>query len=174
MTIRLGQIAPDFEQDTANGSIRFHPWIGPAWGLLFSYPRDFMPVAAEELIEVARLKLEWDRRAVRPVGLSVDTVESHRAFEQFIAATHGQTFNFPVVADTDHAVAGLYDMVHAEADPDATASCLYLIDPQKRVRLILTYPEGAGRNFRDLLRIIDKLQGVDVPAASFPLLARVG
>ena len=164
MTIQLGQIAPDFEQDTANGSIRFHPWVGPSWGLLFSYPHDFMPTAAAELIDVARLKLEWDRRAVRPVGLSVDTAESHRAFEQFIAATHGQTFNFPVVADTDLSVATLYDMVHGETDPDATASCLFLIDPRKRVRLILTHPTGVGRNFRDILRIIDGLQGADVPA----------
>lgn len=163
MAIRLGQTAPDFEQDTANGSIRFHSWIGSAWAMLFSYPRDFMPVAAEELVEVARLKLEWDRRMVRPVGLSVDSADSHRAFEQFVAATQGQTFNFPLVADTDRAVADLYDMEPSETHPGATASCLFLIDPRKRVRLILTHPVGVARNFRDLLRVIDGLQGTDVP-----------
>lgn len=163
MTMRLGQIAPDFEQDTANGSIRFHPWLGTAWGMLFSYPRDFMSVAAEELVEVARLKLEWDRRMVRPVGLSVDSADSHRSFEQFVAATRGQTFNFPLVADIDRSVADLYDLEHAEAHPGATASCLFLIDPRKRVRLSLTHPIGVARNFRDLLRVIDGLQGTDVP-----------
>jgi alkyl hydroperoxide reductase subunit AhpC len=163
MTLRLGQIAPDFEQDTANGSIRFHPWIGKAWGMLFSYPRDFMPVVVDELVEVARLKLEWDRRAVRPVGLSVDSADSHRAFEQFVAATRGQTFNFPIIADTDRSVADLYDMEHCQAQPEATASCLFLIDPHMRVRLVLTHPPGVARNFRDLLRVIDSLQATDVP-----------
>lgn len=163
MTIRLGQIAPDFEQDTANGSIRFHPWLGTAWGLLFSYPRDFMPVAAQELVAVAQLKLEWDRRTLRPVGLSVDSADSHRSFEQFVAATRGQNFNFPLVADTDRTVADLYDLEHCEGHPGATASCLFLIDPRKHVRLILTHPIGVARNFRDLLRVIDGLQGTDVP-----------
>jgi thioredoxin-dependent peroxiredoxin len=158
MTIQLGQIAPDFEQDTANGSIRFHAWLGVAWGLLFSYPRDFTEVAAAELMEVTRLKLDWDRRAVRPIGLSVDSADTHRNFEEIIATTEGRAFNFPLVADSDRAVAELYGMVHPAVDPDATASCVFLIDPQRRVRLTQTYPMTVARNFQDLLRVIDCLQ----------------
>jgi alkyl hydroperoxide reductase subunit AhpC len=169
MTLRLGQVAPDFEQDTANGSIRLYPWLASDWGLLFSYPRDFMPVAAEELVDVARLKLEWDRRAVRPVGLSVDSAETHRAFEQFVVVTKGHGFTFPVVADTDRSVAELYGMLDTDAHPEATASCLFLIDPGKRVRLMLTHPVGVARNFRDVLRVIDTLQGADVPTTSPPM-----
>jgi alkyl hydroperoxide reductase subunit AhpC len=168
MTIRLGQIAPDFEQDTANGSIRFHCWLGTSWGLLFSHPRDFAPISAAELVEVARLKPEWDRRDIKPVGLSVDTADSHRAFEQDIALVEGRAFNFPVVADSDRTVADLYGMVHAETDAEATARCVFVVDPHKRVRLILTYPPGVGRNFRDILRVIDALQRADAQTRQQP------
>jgi alkyl hydroperoxide reductase subunit AhpC len=165
MIMRLGQIAPDFEQDTANGSIRFHNWLGTSWGVLFSHPHDYASISHAELAEVARLKPEWDRRNVKPVGLSLDTVESHRDFEQAAELVEGRVFNFPVVADCDRTVADLYGMVHPDIDPTATARCVFVIDPRKRVRLIHAFPPCVGRNFRDILRAIDGLQRADAQSA---------
>ena len=174
MTIQLGQIAPDFEQDTTNGSIRFHEWLGPSWGVLFSHPKDFTPVCTTELGEVARLQPEWAKRNVKPVGLSVDTTASHARWEDDIAETQGHAMNFPMVADTDRKVANLYGMVHPETDPMLTVRSVFVIDPAKKVRLILTYPPATGRNFQEILRVIDSLQLTDAHKVATPVNWRQG
>ena len=168
MAIQLGQIAPDFEQDSTFGSIRFHEWLGDAWGVLFSHPGDFTPVCTTELAEVARLKPEWDRRHVNPIGLSVDAVDSHQGWEDDIEQTQGQKLNFPVLADADRRVSALYDMIHPEADAKVTVRSVFVIDPNKKVRLILTYPPAIGRNFDEILRAVDALQLSDAHKVSTP------
>lgn len=174
MTIQLGQTAPDFEQDTTNGSIRFHEWLGSSWGVLFSHPKDFTPVCTTELGEVARLQPEWAKRNVKPVGLSVDTTASHARWEDDIAETQGHAMNFPMVADTDRKVANLYGMVHPETDPMLTVRSVFVIDPAKKVRLILTYPPATGRNFQEILRVIDSLQLTDAHKVATPVNWRQG
>jgi len=168
MAIELGQIAPDFEQDTTNGSIRFHQWIGGSWCILFSHPKDFTPVCTTELAEAARLKPEWDKRGVRIIGLSVDSAESHARWEQDIEATQGQALNFPVIADADRRVSALYGMIHPQADPALTVRCVFIIDPDRKVRLILTYPPSTGRNFAEILRVVDSLQLTDAHKVATP------
>jgi alkyl hydroperoxide reductase subunit AhpC len=168
MAIQLGQIAPDFEQDSSQGRIHFHEWLGNSWGVLFSHPRDFTPVCTTELAEVARLKPEWDKRHVKPIGLSVDPVDSHAGWEKDIEETQGQKLNFPVLADADRRVSTLYDMVHPEADPSITVRSVFVIDPNKKVRLTLTYPPSTGRNFDEVLRVIDALQLTDAYKVSTP------
>ncbi len=169
MTIQLGQIAPDFEQDTTNGSIRFHEWLGTSWGVLFSHPKDFTPVCTTELGEVARLAPEWARRNVKPVGLSVDSSASHATWEADILETQGQSLNFPMVADTDRKVATLYGMVHPDSDPALTVRSVFIVDPAKKVRLMLTYPPATGRNFAEILRVIDSLQLTDAHKVATPV-----
>lgn len=161
MTVQLGQIAPDFEQDTTQGRIRFHQWLGESWGVLFSHPKDFTPVCTTELGAVAKLEPEWRRRNVRVIGLSVDPLDSHHRWEGDIAETQGTAVNFPMIADPDRKVSALYGMVHPEADPTITVRSVFVIDPNKKVRLSLTYPPSAGRNFREVLRVIDSLQLTD-------------
>ncbi len=161
MTIELGQIAPDFEQDSTIGRLRFHEWLGVSWGVLFSHPKDFTPVCTTELATVARLKPEWDRRGVKVLGLSVDPADSHRDWAKDIEETQGQALNFPVLADADRRVANLYGMVHPEADPAVTVRSVFVIDPAKKVRLIMTYPPSLGRNFDEILRAVDGLQTAD-------------
>ncbi|TLU74016.1 peroxiredoxin [Lichenicoccus roseus] len=161
MTIQLGQIAPDFEQDSTQGRIRFHEWLGDSWGVLFSHPRDFTPVCTTELGAVAKLAPEWERRHVKVIGLSVDPVDSHHRWEGDIAETQGAAVNFPMIADPDRKVADLYGMVHPQADPSITVRSVFVIDPNKKVRLSLTYPPSAGRNFQEVLRVIDSLQLTD-------------
>jgi alkyl hydroperoxide reductase subunit AhpC len=161
MSIQLGQIAPDFEQDSSTGRIYFHEWLGNAWGVLFSHPKDYTPVCTTELGEVARLKPEWDKRGVKPIGLSVDTTDRHSGWEKDIEETQGQKVNFPVLADADRTVANLYGMVHPESDPALTVRSVFVIDPNKKVRLIITYPPSTGRNFHEILRVIDSLQLTD-------------
>ncbi len=161
MTIQLGQIAPDFEQDSTAGRIRFHDWLGTSWGVLFSHPKDYTPVCTTELAEVARLRPEWERRGVKPLGLSVDTAERHAGWERDIEETQGQRLNFPVLSDHDRKVSDLYGMVHPESDPALTVRSVFVIDPNKKVRLIITYPPSTGRNFREILRVIDSLQLTD-------------
>ena len=161
MTIQLGQIAPDFEQDSTQGRIRFHAWLGSAWGVLFSHPKDFTPVCTTELGAVARLGPEWRKRDVKVIGLSVDPVDSHRSWERDIADTQGAVVDFPMIADPDRTVSTLYGMVHPEADPAVTVRTVFIIDPNKRVRLSLSYPPSAGRNFDEVLRVIDSLQLTD-------------
>ena len=169
MTIQLGQIAPDFEQDTTQGRLRFHEWAGGHWVVLFSHPRDYTPVCTTELGEVARLKPEFDRRGVRVIGLSVDTPERHGGWEQDIMDTQGSRVNFPMIADADRRVSDLYGMVHPEADAALTVRTVFVIDPAKRVRLMLTYPPSTGRNFAEILRVIDSLQLTDRHKVATPV-----
>ena len=138
MGIQLGQIAPDFEQDSTQGRIRFHEWLGSSWGLFFSHPKDFTPVCTTELGEVARLRPEWDKRNVKTIGLSVDPVDSHQGWEKDIESTQGQKLDYPMIADSDQKVAKLYDMIHPEADPTVYPSgvtiCVKLIVRLRRSR----------------------------------------
>jgi alkyl hydroperoxide reductase subunit AhpC len=161
MSIQLGQVAPDFTQDSTAGTIHFHDWLGQSWGVLFSHPADYTPVCTTELGEVARLKPEWDKRNVKPIGLSVDPVDKHHGWEADIVETQGQKVNFPVLADGDRKVSDLYGMVHPQADPKVTVRSVFVIDPAKKVRLMITYPPSTGRNFQEILRVIDSLQLAD-------------
>jgi alkyl hydroperoxide reductase subunit AhpC len=158
MTLRLGDIAPDFSADTTHGTLSFHDWKGDSWAVLFSHPKDFTPVCTTELGTVAKLKPEWDKRNVKPIGLSVDPVDSHHRWEGDIAETQGEAVNFPVIADPDRSVADLYDMIHPNASDTMTVRSVFIIDPTNKVRLILTYPASTGRNFDELLRVIVSLQ----------------
>lgn len=169
MTVQLGQIAPDFTQDSSYGPIQFHEWLGTSWGILFSHPRDFTPVCTTELAEAARLKPEWDKRNVKVIGLSVDSSERHKGWEADIEETQGQALNFPVLADADRTVSDLYGMVHPEADPTITVRSVFVIDPNKKVRLTLTYPPSTGRNFAEILRVIDSLQLTDAYKVATPV-----
>lgn len=158
MAIRLGDDAPDFTAETTQGTINFHEWLGDSWGVLFSHPKDFTPVCTTELGMVAKLKSEFDRRGVKVIGLSVDPLESHKGWEKDIEETQGSAVNFPMIADPDRTVADLYDMIHPNASDTFTVRSVFVIDPQKKVRLTLTYPASAGRNFDEILRVIDSLQ----------------
>jgi alkyl hydroperoxide reductase subunit AhpC len=169
MSLQLGQIAPDFEQDSTEGPISFHKWLGSSWGLFFSHPKNFTPVCTTELGEVARLKPEWDKRGVKPIGLSVDSVASHGRWEKDIEQTQGQTLNFPMLADPERRVAELYGMVHPQSDPNVTVRAVFVIDPNKKIRLILTYPPSTGRNFAEVLRAIDSLQLTDAEKVATPV-----
>ncbi|HML92352.1 peroxiredoxin [Methyloceanibacter sp.] len=169
MSLQLGQIAPDFDQESTDGPIRFHEWLGESWGLLFSHPKNFTPVCTTELGEVARLKPEWDRRNVKPLGLSVDPLESHAEWAKDIAETQGHALNFPLLADADKRVANLYGMIHPDSDPSVTVRAVFLVDPAKRIRLILIYPPSAGRNFAEILRAVDSVQTGDRLKVSTPV-----
>ena len=158
MSLQLGQIAPDFEQQSTHGRISFHDWLGESWGVLFSHPKDFTPVCTTELGEVARLRPEWERRNIKVIGLSVDPVEAHRKWDRDIAETQGNAPYFPMLADVDQKVARLYGMIHPDCDPTLTVRSVVLIDPAHKIRLILTYPPSTGRNFAELLRAIDSLK----------------
>jgi alkyl hydroperoxide reductase subunit AhpC len=161
MSIQLGQVAPDFEQESSQGKIHFYDYLGSSWGILFSHPKDFTPVCTTELGEVARLAPEWKKRNVKVLGLSVDTGERHEGWAADIAETQGQTLNFPVLADHDKKVSELYGLIHPEADPAVTVRSVYVIDPNKKVRLVITYPPSTGRNFAEILRVVDSLQLTD-------------
>ena len=174
MTIQLGQIAPDFEQDTTKGRIRFHDWLGDSWGVLFSHPKDFTPVCTTELGAVARLGPEWRKRNVKVIGLSVDPTDRHLEWEADIHETQGSAVDFPMISDPDRKVSNLYGMVHPEADPSVTVRTVYVIDPSKKVRLTLTYPPSAGRNFDEILRVIDSLQLTDAHKVTTPANWRPG
>ena len=169
MSLQLGQTAPDFAQASTQGTINFHQWLGGSWGILFSHPKDFTPVCTTELGEVARLKPEWDKRGVKPIALSVDPVDSHKAWEGDIAETQGQKVNYPILADADKKVSTLYEMIHPESDPTLTVRAVYVIDSNKKIRLILTYPPSAGRNFQEILRTIDSLQLTDKQKVATPV-----
>jgi len=158
MTLQLGDTAPDFEADTTDGTLKFHEWMGDDWAVLFSHPADFTPVCTTELGEVARLKPEFDKRGVKVIGLSVDPLEDHRAWAGDIAETQGHALNFPLVADPDREIADLYGMIHPQADDSFTVRSVFVIGPDKKVKLTLTYPASTGRNFEEILRIIDSLQ----------------
>jgi alkyl hydroperoxide reductase subunit AhpC len=169
MSLQLGQIAPDFEQDSSEGKIQFHQWLGNHWGILFSHPKDFTPVCTTELAEAARLKPEWDKRNVKVIGLSVDTGENHKGWAADIVETQGQALNFPVLADHDRKVSDLYGMVHPAADPTVTVRSVFVIDPAKKIRLIMTYPPSTGRNFAEILRVVDSLQLTDGNKVATPV-----
>ncbi|MGV8855016.1 MAG: peroxiredoxin [Devosia sp.] len=169
MGLQLGQIAPDFTQQSTRGPIHFHDWLGDSWGLFFSHPKNFTPVCTTELGEVARLKPEWDRRNVKTVGLSVDAVDAHNRWADDIKETQGHALNFPMIADADASVAKLYDIIHPDTDATVTVRSVFVIDPNKKIRLILTYPPSAGRNFVEVLRAIDSLQLTDGQKVSTPV-----
>jgi alkyl hydroperoxide reductase subunit AhpC len=161
MAIRLGDIAPNFQAETTEGSIDFHEWKGDSWAVLFSHPKDFTPVCTTELGTVARIKPEFDKRNVKVIGLSVDPLDSHAGWSADIAETQGTAPNFPLIADSDRTVADLYDMIHPNANDTLTVRSVFVIDPNNKVRLTLTYPASTGRNFDELLRVIDSLQLTD-------------
>ena len=158
MAIRLGDTAPDFTANTTDGEINFHEWIGDNWAVLFSHPKDYTPVCTTELGMAARLKPEFDKRGVKIIGLSVDPLDSHEGWASDIEETQGSKVNFPMIADSDRKVADLYDMIHPNANDTLTVRSVFVIDPSKKVRLTLTYPASAGRNFNEILRVIDSLQ----------------
>ena len=161
MALRLGDIAPDFQADTTDGPISFHDWKGDSWAVLFSHPKDFTPVCTTELGTVAKLKPEFDKRNVKVVGLSVDPLDSHAGWAADIEETQGAALNFPLIADSDKTVADLYDMIHPNANDTLTVRSVFIVDGANEVRLILTYPASTGRNFDELLRVIDSLQLTD-------------
>ena len=158
MALQIGDIAPDFEAETTEGKIHFHDWLGNNWAVLFSHPKDFTPVCTTELGEVARLKTEFDRRGVKVVGLSVDPLESHHRWAADIEETQGTAPNYPLIADPDRKVATLYGAIHPNANDSLTVRSVYIIGPDKKLKLSLTYPASTGRNFQEILRVIDSLQ----------------
>ena len=165
MTIRIGDEAPDFTADSTEGTIRFHEWIGDKWAILFSHPKDFTPVCTTELGEVARLKPEFDKRNTKVIGLSIDPVSDHHAWLGDIEETQGHAVNYPMIGDDDLVVAKLYDMIHPNASggkrtavDNATVRSVFIVGPDKKVKAMLIYPMSAGRNFDEVLRLLDSLQ----------------
>ena len=157
-TIRLGDIAPDFTANSSEGIINFHEWLGDSWGILFSHPADYTPVCTTELGTVAKYKDKFDKRNVKVVALSVDGLESHKGWIKDINETQHTTVNFPIIADEDRKVSELYDMIHPNADSKLTVRSVFIVGNDKKVKLIITYPASTGRNFDELLRVIDSLQ----------------
>ena len=157
-TIRLGDVAPDFIAKTTEGEISFHKWLGDSWGILFSHPADYTPVCTTELGTVAKYKAQFDKRNVKVVALSVDGLESHYDWIKDINETQHTTVNFPIIADEDRKVSHLYDMIHPNASENFTVRSVFVIGPDKKIKLIITYPASTGRNFDELLRVIDSLQ----------------
>lgn len=168
MALQLGDMAPDFSADSTIGRIRFHEWRNDSWTLLLSHPRDFTPVCTTELGCLARLKPQFERRGVKVIGLSLDTVQSHEQWSQDIRETQGTAINFPIISDLDRRVATLYDMLHPLHDPYHTVRTVFVIDPRQRIRLTMTYPQTCGRNFNELLRVIDSLQLTDGYSVATP------
>ena len=158
MPLRLGDDAPDFTAETTEGTVRFHEWLGDGWGILFSHPADFTPVCTTELGVVAKLKAEFEKRNVKVIGVSVDPLDSHLGWVSDINETQNTTMNFPLIADPDKTVASMYDMIHPNEDDKATVRSVFVIGPDKKVKLTLTYPASTGRNFAEILRVIDSLQ----------------
>ena len=158
MAVRLGDIAPDFTAPTTQGEIHFHEWLGDSWGVLFSHPKDFTPVCTTELGYVAKIKPEFDKRNVKVIGLSVDPVDSHVKWEEDIAETQGHALNFPLLGDAQRTVAELYGMIHPKALETLTVRSVFVIGPDKKVKLTITYPASTGRNFDEIIRVIDSLQ----------------
>jgi alkyl hydroperoxide reductase subunit AhpC len=158
MAIQLGDVAPDFVQESTEGTIRFHEWLGDKWGVLFSHPKNFTPVCTTELGAVAKIKKEFDKRGVKVIGLSVDALKDHTAWSKDIEETQGTALNFPLIADADRKVANLYGMIHPNASDTMTVRSVFVIGPDKKVKLMITYPAATGRNFDEILRVIDSLQ----------------
>lgn len=158
MAIRIGDTAPNFQAETTEGTVNFHDWMGDGWAILFSHPKDFTPVCTTELGEVARLKPEFEKRNVKVIGLSVDPLGSHAGWAKDIEETQGAALNFPLIADADKKVSDLYEMIHPNASDTFTVRSVFVIGPDKKVKLTLTYPASTGRNFDEILRVIDSLQ----------------
>ena len=158
MSIRIGDVAPDFTVESTSGTISFHDWIGDSWAVLFSHPRDYTPVCTTELGEAARLKPEFDKRNVKVIGLSVDPLADHFGWAKDIEETQGCALNFPLIADENKVVANLYEMIHPNASDTFTVRSVFVIGPDKKIKLTLTYPASTGRNFAEILRVIDSLQ----------------
>ena len=169
MALQLGDIAPDFEAETTQGKIKFHDWLGNSWGVLFSHPKDYTPVCTTELGYTAKLKPEFDQRGVKVIGLSVDALGSHEGWSRDIAETQGHAVNFPMIADADRKVSHLYGMIHPNASDTFTVRSVFVIDPNKKVRLTITYPASTGRNFDEVLRVIDSLQLTDKHKVATPV-----
>ncbi len=157
-TLRLGDEAPNFTAQTTEGEINFHEWLGDSWGVLFSHPADYTPVCTTELGTTARMKEQFEKRNVKVVALSVDGLDSHKGWIKDINETQNTEVNFPIIADEDRKVATLYDMIHPNADDKMTVRSVFVIDPDKKIKLMITYPASTGRNFNELLRVIDSLQ----------------
>jgi alkyl hydroperoxide reductase subunit AhpC len=168
MGLHIGSVAPDFQANTTEGPIQFHQWIGSNWAVLFSHPKDFTPVCTTELGRAASLKAEFDRRNAKMIAVSVDDVESHKKWIGDIEDTQKTTMNFPIIGDEGRVVAKLYDMIHAEANDTLTVRSVFLIDPNKKIRAMITYPASTGRNFSEILRVIDSLQLTDSHKVATP------
>ncbi|NWK75807.1 peroxiredoxin [Acinetobacter cumulans] len=168
MSLRLGDIAPDFTQDSSEGQINFYNFLGDSWGILFSHPADYTPVCTTELGFTAKLKDEFNKRGVKAIALSVDDVESHKGWINDINETQNTSVNFPIIADQDRKVSTLYDFIHPNASETLTVRSLVIIDPNKKVRLIITYPASTGRNFHEILRVVDSLQLTDKHKVATP------
>jgi alkyl hydroperoxide reductase subunit AhpC len=158
MAVRIGDVAPDFEQDSTEGRIRFHDFIGDGWAILFSHPKDFTPVCTTELGYLAKLKPEFDKRNTKILGLSVDPVSDHNRWAKDIEETQGAKLNYPLLADADRKVSDLYDMIHPNANDTLTVRSVFVVGPDKKVKLMITYPASTGRNFDEILRVLDSLQ----------------
>jgi alkyl hydroperoxide reductase subunit AhpC len=169
MAIRLGDDAPNFTADTTHGTIDFYDWKGDSWAVLFSHPADFTPVCTTELGRTAALKDEFDKRNVKAIAVSVDSVDNHKGWEPDIAEVTGSTVNFPLIADSDHKVSELYDMIHPGEGDSSTVRSVFIIAPNNKVRLTLTYPKSVGRNFDEITRVIDALQATDKNPISTPV-----
>ena len=168
MSLRIGDLAPDFTQDSTEGEIRFHEWLGSGWGVLFSHPKDFTPVCTTKLGVTAKLKAEFDGRGVKVLAVSVDPVESHKSWIGDIDETQGTRVNFPILGDPDRKVADLYGMIHPNASDTLTVRSVFVIDPAKKIRATITYPASTGRNFDEILRLIDSLQLTDSQSVATP------
>ena len=174
MAIQLGDVAPDFTAPSTDGEIKFHEWLGSDWAVLFSHPKDFTPVCTTELGAVARLKPEFDKRGVKVLGLSVDPVTDHRRWAADIEETQGAALNFPLIGDPERKVASLYDMIHPNANDTLTVRSVFVIGPDKKIKLTITYPASTGRNFDEVLRVIDSLQLTAKHKVSTPVNWRQG
>lgn len=169
MALQLGDTAPDFIQQSTEGDISFHEWAGDDWVILFSHPKDYTPVCTTELGEVSRLKPEFERRNAKAIGLSVDPLDDHHGWAGDIQETQGHALNFPLLADADRKVSDLYGMVHPKANDTLTVRSVFIIDPAKKVRLTITYPASTGRNFAEILRVLDSLQLTDDHKVATPV-----
>jgi peroxiredoxin (alkyl hydroperoxide reductase subunit C) len=169
MTLHLGDIAPDFEADTTAGHVSFHEWAGDSWVVFFSHPADFTPVCTTELGRVAQLKDEWDKRGVKTIALSVDSIADHERWKPEIESFNDTTVDYPIIADPDKTVAELYDMIHPGEGDTSSVRSVFVIDPAHKIRLSMTYPKSTGRNFFEILRVVDALQEGDRGECSTPV-----
>jgi len=169
MSIKLGDLAPDFHADSSLGTLQFHDYLGDSWGILFSHPADYTPVCTTELGVTSKLKSDFEKRNTKVIALSVDDAEDHRGWIKDINETQGTEVEFPIIADKDRKVSELYDFIHPNASATATVRSLLIIDPEKKVRLIITYPASTGRNFTEILRVLDSLQLADAEKIATPV-----